>query len=117
MLIDFLETADSILAIEYAFNAEKPDGLLYSQYRVLRCLSKNETLKTVSRRRKITQQATGKAVSRLVEKGFAVRIKHPLGKKNTDRRERSISVTAEGKEALKFADKAIRALIRGANSD
>ena len=112
MLDKFLGAADAVLAVETGFNDLRPKGLCYSQYRVLRCLDSKETLKTVAKKRNITQQATGKAMKRLVTLGLAVQIKHPKGKKNVDRRESSISVTDKGKDALKVADQTIKAIIK-----
>jgi len=111
MLDDFLKTADDALNVEYGFNDVRPKGLIYSEYRVLRCLEKHETLKSVSKRRNISQQATGKAIKGLVKKGFATNDQYPIGTEDIDRRECSISVTNSGLMALDYADFSINEII------
>jgi DNA-binding MarR family transcriptional regulator len=111
MLDDFFLAADNAINVEYGFNGIRPNGLIYSEYRVLKCLEREETLKTVSAKRKISQQATGKAVRGLVSKGFAENTQYPKGTENIDRREACISRTPSGIMALDYADAVIDAVI------
>ena len=112
MLNNFLDAADAVSAVEYGFNDERPKGLLYSEYRVLKCLASNETLKVVSERRNITQQAAGKALAKLVTKGLALQNRHPKSMKNKDRRESVISITTKGETALLIADATLITIIK-----
>lgn len=112
MLDNFLKSADNALNAEYGFNNIRPKGLIYSEYRVLKCLETRETLKSVSQRRKISQQATGKAIRGLVLKGFATNDQYPVGEKDIDRRESSISVTKQGLLARDAADRSMNNIIK-----
>jgi DNA-binding MarR family transcriptional regulator len=116
MLDTFFKSADNALNVEYGFNNIRPHGLIYSEYRVLKCLEKEETLKTVSKKRKISQQATGKAVKGLVRKGFAENTQYPKGTEHKDRRESCISMTPLGIMAMDNADSIIDTVIKEVES-
>ena len=102
----FLVCADTAITVEYGFNSIKPNGMTYSEYRILRLLADKETLKTIAARRRVSQQAAGKAVKGLVQLGMAKKVIQ-----EEDRRNTAISITTKGKKALIKADKALELII------
>ena len=106
-----LEQADRVNEAIARFRDKNPDGLTFAEYRLLLCLRDEPiTLKQIAEQRNLSQQACGKLLKGVVERGFAdkkVYRNTRIAPKGTDRREASVSITRNGKRAVTRANKMV----------